>query len=103
MSTRPIIEAATQGEWRLATSKSVKVGDKTICRTHDRKWRYGNDAQETADARFVAHFSPAHIALMEDVCEAAADRHAEWTRDTYVRVDDALAALAAYRKEHGDE
>jgi hypothetical protein len=101
MSIRDIIEAATAGSWRIATSKSVKAGDRTICRTHDRKWRYGNDEQETNDARFIATFDPEHVALMEAVCEAAEARHQEWTRDTYIAIDDAIAALQAYRKEHG--
>ena len=41
------------------------------------------------------------VALMEAVCEAAEARHQEWTRDTYIAIDDAIAALQAYRKERG--
>ena len=99
MSIRDIIEAATPGPWRIATSKSVKVGDKTLCRTHDRKWRYGNDEQETADARFIATFDPEHVALMEAVCEAA-ERNDDGRfggRSLHYRIAD----LAAFRKERG--
>jgi len=94
MSIRDIIEAATPGPWRIATSKSVKVGDRTICRTHDRKWRYGNDEQETNDARFIATFDPEHVALMEAVCEAE-------DNGTDDELTTAGAALQAYRKERG--
>jgi hypothetical protein len=104
MSIRDIIKAATPGPWRIATSKSVKVGDRTICRTHDRKWRYGNDEQETNDARFIAAFDPEHVALMEAVCEAVGrcgsglvmDAPHEWRT-----VAEAYDDLQAYRKERG--
>ena len=56
---------------------------------------------DDADARFIATFDPEHVALMEAVCEAAKARHKEWTRDTYITIDDAIAALQAYRKERG--
>jgi hypothetical protein len=102
MSIRCIIEAATPGPWRIATSKSVKVGDKTICRTHDRKWRYGNDEQETNDARFIASFDPEHVALME--AELQAGRHAwgfqHWPHAA-LAYNEARDALTAYRKERG--
>lgn len=100
---RAIIEAATPGPWRIATSKSVKAGDETICRTHDRKWRYGNDEQETNDARFIATFDPEHVALMEAAIAAARKRFKEWTTDTYVELDDAFKALDAYRMGHRHE
>jgi len=108
MSIPDIIEAATPGPWRIATSKSVKVGDKTICRTHDRKWRYGNDEQETNDARFIATFDPEHVALMEAVCEAASkiefySSDDGWDRTWLGARETAMAyeALQAYRKERG--
>ena len=116
MSIRDIIEAATPGPWRLATSKSVKVGDMTICRTHDRKWRYGNDERETADARFIATFYPEHVALMEAAGEAAADYLQDACNECGFRtcempdsdigcsLDDirnTLATLVAHRKERG--
>ena len=106
MSVRDIIEAATPGPWRIATSKSVKVGDRTICRTHDRKWRYGNDEQATNDARFIATFNPERVALMEAVIEAdfnVSDAKGDEGATAYAFIvrATAMARLEAYRKERG--
>jgi hypothetical protein len=59
-----------------------------------------------ADARFIATFDPEHVALMEAVCEAAKQAHYKLKHHSAAYeaqriLATAIAALAAYRKEHG--
>jgi hypothetical protein len=101
MSIRDIIEACA--------STLGKVDGSTEVRELPKEWR-----------RFIATFDPEHVALMEAVCEAARDgipcqhEYASSACLVAMREDSlcttstcnkalcaALAAIAAYRKEHG--
>jgi len=102
MSTRDIIEAA-KAEYAIWWDKPSLI---TSC-----------PELEASDVEFIAHFSPAHVALMEDVCEAAEAFLADCCLTTPGACEEcdgaegctirswrqSLDALAAYRKEQGDE
>ena len=125
MSTQDIIEAATPGPWEV---RGCVVPGEAI----DYCYKDGNASirlpvantgvcdskrlNPKSDARFIATFDPEHVALMEAVCEAAADYLQDTCNECGFRtcempdsdigcsLDDirnTRAALAAYRKERG--
>ena len=104
MSIQDIIEAAAQ-EFAAVMGKDAEWSDH-IAGAGDNCDPHGGPTD--ADT-FIAHFSPAHVALMEAVCEAA-EHWRQYVENADLEISywgapisKAVAALAAYRKEQGDE
>ena len=121
MSILDIIEAATPGPWE-AIDPNRLTGECSIAKRSAQGLllSISNVSIDPHNARFIATFNPEHVALMEAVCEAARDgipcqhEYASSACLVAMREDSlcatptcnkalcaALAALTAYRKEHG--
>ena len=118
MNIQDIIDAATPGPWWTAGG-IVSADNKYVTSSDPYVFQVPLGAS-WENATFAATFDPEHVALMEAVCEAARDgipcQHEYASSACLVAMLEdslcttstcnkalcaALAAIAAYRKEHG--
>lgn len=100
MNIRDIIEEATFG--KEAAGRWVLVADDLdydMVKTSD-GYNVVNDGAGVEITTFIATFDPEHVALMEAVIEAEITLKSFKSMRQLNVIDDAIDAIATYRKEH---
>lgn len=100
---RDIIEAATQGGWKWGEYDQLEALGETImfpscaCGAYKYERSIEDMAPYDGNKKFIATFDPEHVALMEDVVDAA------WSSADEEGLYNALTRLDEYRKKKGLE